>query len=208
MPEIKKTPAGRGEVTAFKGEFGNFSIFRFLLGAKSDAGRTRYQRLMDDLAEPRTILAALTSFCSPSAIDRSYPSNDLPKVVIGFDDVSEVRHRPDYSFGTPSSVAQLPKRIAWTQFTCAKGDQPEQRVVVVTVDPNRISQRCGHTATATSTMTAVATSSHILAMAFLGHVGEIWVRAFQLAFRRACDPLQRRHDLRRHGGIAPSQSRK
>jgi hypothetical protein len=45
MPEIKKTPAGRGEVTAFKGEFGNFSIFRFLLGAKSDAGRTHYQRL-------------------------------------------------------------------------------------------------------------------------------------------------------------------
>src|SRR4026207_2468947 len=114
--------------------------------------------------------AALASFCSPSAINRPYPGDDLPEVVIGLDNISEMRHRPDYSFGTPSSVAQLPKRIAGTQFTCAKGDQPEQRVVVVTVDPNRISQRCGHTATATSTMTAVATSSHILAMAFLGHV--------------------------------------
>ena len=154
----KKGPGRRGEVSAGAQRLRwNFSVSVPSWRQTNAVGRVRsFFMLCPSSRREQYQSAALTSFCSPSTIDRSYPSNDLPKVVIGFDDVSEVRHRPDYSFGTPSSVAQLPKRIAGTQFTCAKGNQPEQGVVVIAVDPNWICQRCGHPAPAPTAVAAIA----------------------------------------------------
>jgi hypothetical protein len=69
---------------------------------------------------------ALTSFRSPAAIHRPYPGDDLPEVVIGLDNVSKVRHRPDYVLGAFSSVAKLSEGIGGTQLTRAKRDEPER----------------------------------------------------------------------------------
>src|SRR5262245_60979918 len=126
---------------------------------------------------------------SPPAIDRPYPGDNLPEVVVGLDHLAEGRHRPNYKFGALSAISQLPPRISGAQLTCAKRNQPEQCIVVITVDPNWIGQRRCHAAAAAAAMAAIAACSHVLAMAFLSDAGEIGVGAFQLTFRRAGFPL-------------------
>jgi hypothetical protein len=70
---------------------------------------------------------------------RPHPSDDLPEVVIGLDNLAEVGHWPDYGLGALASVAQLPERVVGTEFTGAKRDQAEKCVVVIAIDPNGIS---------------------------------------------------------------------
>src|SRR6185437_6992952 len=94
----KKGPGRRGERLRW-----NFSVSVPFWRQTNAVGRVRsFFMLCPSSRREQDQSAALTSFCSPSAIDRSYPSDDLPEVVIGLDNISEVRHRPDHSFGTPS----------------------------------------------------------------------------------------------------------
>ena len=55
---------------------------------------------------------------------RPHPSDDLPEVVVGLDNLAEVGHRPDYGLGALAFIALLPERVVWTELTCAKRDQP------------------------------------------------------------------------------------
>ena len=91
-------------------------------------------------------IPASTSCCSPPAIHGPNPRDNLPEVVIRFDDLAKRRHRPDYSLGAFSLVAQVPESIAGTELTCAKRDQPEQCVVVITVQPSASQEACFITA--------------------------------------------------------------
>src|SRR6476660_6647304 len=147
-----------------------------------------------------------TSFRSPFTIHRPDPGDDLPKVVIGLDNLAEGRHRPDYGLGALAFVAQLPERIAGTKLTCAKRDEPEQRVVVIAIDPNLIGKGRRHAAAAPTSMAAIAACSHVLAMAFLGDAGEVCVGAFQLTFRRAGHAFHRGHGLLGRYNTASGQS--
>jgi hypothetical protein len=78
-------------------------------------------------------------FHSAATMHRPHPSDDLPEVVIGLYNFAEVRHRPDRELGALAFIAQLPERVVWTKFTCAKRNHPKQCVVVIAIDPNGIS---------------------------------------------------------------------
>jgi hypothetical protein len=106
-------------------------------------------------------------------MNRPHPGNDLPEVLISFDNFAEVRHRPNDSLRALSSEAQSPERIARTETACAKGDNPEQSVVVITVNPYRIGQWSGYTAPSAAAMAAITACSHVSAIAFLGDAGEV-----------------------------------
>ena len=48
------------------------------------------------------------------------------------------RHWPDDVFGAIAHKALLLERIAWAETTRLKRNQPEQRVVVIAINPNLI----------------------------------------------------------------------
>src|SRR5215471_10519850 len=101
-------------------------------------------------------------------------------------------HRPHHCLGTFSFIAQLPECITWAQLPCAKDNQAEQGVVIVTIDPNRIGQWRSHPSAAAAAVAAVAARSHILTMTFLGNAGKvlIWALKFSL-WRAGCDVHER-----------------
>jgi hypothetical protein len=43
------------------------------------------------------------------------------KVVVGFNNVSDVRHAPNYIFRALSLVTQISKCTTWTELSCARG---------------------------------------------------------------------------------------
>ena len=129
-----------------------------------------------------------TSRRAQLAVYRPNPGDDFPEVIIGFDGLTEGGHRPDDGLGAFAGVA-----LPLERFAGAKRNQPEQRVVIVAIDPNWIGEGRCHASAATPSMAAVAVERHVYLMTFLGDAGEVPVRAFELTFGRAGYALQRRH---------------
>ena len=92
------------------------------------------------------------------------------------------------------------KRVAWAETPGAKRDHPEQRVVVIAINPNLIGEGCRHTATTTASMAAIAVMRSIYPETFGGDTGEVRVGVFQLTSWRADRALQWRHSFL--GGMA------
>src|SRR5262245_2177107 len=76
--------------------------------------------------------------------------DDLPQIVGGLDDAAEGRHGPDHGLALDPLITRL------GQIDRAERDQPEQRVVVRTIDPRVVGERHAHAAAAAAAMTAVA----------------------------------------------------
>src|SRR5262245_12533246 len=93
---------------------------------------------------------------APLAILGPDPGDDFPDVVVRLEDLAEMRHRPDHVLRALAHEALLRKRIARAQASGAEGNHAEQRVVVVSVNPNFVGERRRHSAAATTAMTAVA----------------------------------------------------
>jgi hypothetical protein len=87
---------------------------------------------------------------------RPNPSDDFPNLIFGLDGFAEGRHRPDDVLGALAHEPLLLKRVAWAETPGAKRDHPEQRVVVIAIDPNLIGEGCRHAATTTASMAAIA----------------------------------------------------
>ena len=125
---------------------------------------------------------------------RPDPGDDFPDVILGVDDLTKGGHRPDDILGSFPYEALLLEGVARAQASGAECDQTEQGIVVAPVDPNLIGERCRHSP---ATSTAVTSAAIVGLKQFappLGDAGEIDVRAFQLASRRAHRAL--------HGRIA------
>jgi hypothetical protein len=69
---------------------------------------------------------------------RPNPSDDFPDIIISFEGFAEGWHRPDDVLGALAHEPLLLKRVAWAETPCAKRDHPEQRVVVIAINPNLI----------------------------------------------------------------------
>jgi hypothetical protein len=78
------------------------------------------------------------------------------------------------------------------QSVAAERDQPEQRVVVLAVDPHLIGQRRTHASAAATAVAAVAAGRHEFLVAFIGDLGEVRIRAFQFALGGAFGGCRRR----------------
>ena len=92
------------------------------------------------------------------------------------------RHRPDDVLGALAHKPLLLERVAWAEAACPKRDHPEQRVVVIAINPNLIGEGCRHSATTTASMAAIAVVRSVYLETFLGDAGEVRVWAFQLTF--------------------------
>jgi hypothetical protein len=114
------------------------------------------------------------------AIYRPNPGNDFPEVIIGFDGLAEGGHRPDDGLGAFAGVT-----LPFERFAGAKCNQPEQRVVIVAIDPNWIGEGRCHASAATTSMAAIAVERHVDLMTVFGDAGKVPVRAFELTFGRA-----------------------
>src|SRR4029450_6093128 len=115
------------------------------------------KRLMPALLQRRLLLGA--------GVHRPHPGDDLPQIVGGLDDAAEGRHRSNHDLGLDPLITRL------AQIHRAERDQPEQGVVVGTVDPRVVGERHAHAAAAAATMTAVAAKGEILLVARISHVG-------------------------------------
>ena len=124
---------------------------------------------------------------------RPNPSDDFPDLIIGLNGFAEGGHRPDDGLGALAHEPLLPERVAWAEATCAKRDHPEQRVVVIAINPNLIGERCRHAATTTASMAAIAVVRSVYLETFGGDAGEVRVGAFQLTSWRADRALKWRH---------------
>lgn len=119
----------------------------------------------------------------------------FPDLSVSLDDLAEGRHWPDDVFGALAHKALLLERIAWAEAASPKRDQPEQRVVVIAINPNLIGEGRRHSAATTASMAAIAVVSQVDLVTFLGDAGEVRVWAFQLTFWCADRALKRRHGL-------------
>jgi hypothetical protein len=148
-------------------------------------------------------LLASASCWSSLAIYRPNPGDDFPDLSVSLDDLAEGRHWPDDIFGALAHKALLLERIAWAETARPKRDQPEQRVVVIAINPNLIGEGRRHSSATTASMAATAVVSQVDFVTFLGDAGEVRVWAFQLTFWRADRALKRRHGLLGRG-ITPT----
>src|SRR6476646_2765491 len=135
------------------------------------------------------------------AIYRPNPSDDFPDVIIGLNGFAEGGHRPDHVLGALAHEPLLPKRVAWAETPGAKRDHPEQRVVVIAINPNLIGEGCRHASATTSSMAATAVVRSVYLETFGSDAGEVRVGAFQLTSWRADRALKRGRG-RRGRGIA------
>jgi len=126
---------------------------------------------------------------------RPNPSDDFPHIIIGFEGFAEGRHRPDDVLGALAHEPLLLKRVAWAEAACAKRDHPEQRVVVIAINPNLIGEGRRHAATTTASMAAAAVVRSVYLETFGGDAGEVRVGVFQLTSWRADRALKWRHGL-------------
>ena len=78
---------------------------------------------------------------------------------------------------------------------CPKRDHPEQRVVVIAINPDLIGEGCRHASTTTASMAAIAVVRSVYLETFGGDAGEIRVGVFQLTSWRADRALKWRHGL-------------
>lgn len=131
---------------------------------------------------------------------RPNPSDDFPDIIIGLEGFAEGRHRPDDVLRALAHEPLFLKRVAWAETTGAKRDHPEQRIVVIAINPNLIGEGCRHTATTTASMAAIAVMRSIYPETFGGDTSEVRVGAFQLTSWRADRKLQWRHGFL--GGMA------
>jgi hypothetical protein len=136
---------------------------------------------------------------------RPNPSDDFPNIIIGLDGFAEGRHRPDHVLGALAREPLLLKRVAWAETPCAKRDHPEQRVVVIAINPNLIGEGCRHATTTTASMAATAVVRSVYLETFGGDTGEVLIGAFQLASWRADRALKWRHGLLGRGIAATGQ---
>ena len=111
---------------------------------------------------------------------RPNPSDDFPDIIIGLDGFAEGRHWPDDVLGALAHVALLLECVAWAEAACAKRDHPEQRVVVIAINPNLIGEGRRHAATTAASMAATAVVRSVYLETFGGDAGEVRVGAFQL----------------------------
>ena len=131
---------------------------------------------------------------------RPNPSDDFPEIIIGLEGFAEGRHRPDDVLRALAHEPLFLKRVAWAETTGAEGDHPEQRIVVIAINPNLIGQGCRHSATTTASMATIAVMRSVYPETFGGDTGEVRVGAFQLTSWRADRALQGRHGCL--GGMA------
>src|SRR6267154_4415230 len=75
---------------------------------------------------------------------------NFPKIVGILNDGAERRHRANDVFSALTRITQLLK------FVAAKGDEPKQRVVITTVNPDVVGQRRAHAAAAAAAMATAA----------------------------------------------------
>jgi hypothetical protein len=147
-----------------------------------------------------TTHGAMRAFWSASlsaslAINRPNPSDNFPDITIGLDGLAEGRHRPNHVLGALAHEPLLLKRVAWAETAGAKRDHPEQRIVVIAINPNLIGEGCRHAATTTASMAATAVVRSVYLETFGGDIAEVRVGAFQLAYWRAHRALQWRRGL-------------
>src|SRR5262245_61530814 len=83
-------------------------------------------------------------------VHRPDPRDDLPQIVGGLDDAAKGRHGSHHDLGLDALITRL------AQIHRAERDQPEQGVVVRTIDPRVVSERHAHATAAAAAMTAVA----------------------------------------------------
>src|SRR5262245_39204493 len=104
-----------------------------------------------------------------AGVHRPDPGDDLPQIVGGLDDAAEGRHGSNYDLLLDPLITRL------AQIDRAERDQPEQGVVVRTVDPRVVRERHAHAAAATTAMTAVAAEGAISLVARIGYLGDLFV---------------------------------
>jgi hypothetical protein len=132
----------------------------------------------------RTQSSGKAGICTQSStigarLYRPDPGDDLPDVIIGLEDLAERWHRPDDDFRTLANETLLLERVAGTEATCAKRDQPEQGVIVIPIDPNRIGKWRCHGATATPAVAAIAVVRQVDLVIFFGDACEVGIGTFQ-----------------------------
>ena len=135
------------------------------------------------------------SFWPSLAMYRPNPSDDFPDIIIGLEGFAERRHRPDDVLGALSHEPLFLKRVAWAETPGAKRDHPEQRIVIIAINPNLIREGCRHATTSTASMAAIAVMRSIYPETFGGDTGEVRVGVFQLTSWRADRALQWRHSF-------------
>jgi hypothetical protein len=143
-----------------------------------------------------TTHGAMRAFWSASlsaslAINRPNPSDNFPDITIGLDGFAEGGHRPDHVLGALAHEPLLLKRVAWAETPGAKRDHPEQRVVVIAINPNLIGEGRRHAAAATASMAATAVVRSVYLETFGGDTGEVRVGGFQLTSWRADRAVKR-----------------
>ena len=138
-------------------------------------------------------------------MNRPNPSDDFPDIIIGFEGFAEGRHRPDDVLGALAHVALFLECVAWAEAACAKRDHPEQRVVVIAINPNLIGEGRRHAATTTASMAAAAVVRSVYLETFGSDAGEVRVGAFQLTSWRADRALKRGRGLPGRGIAATGQ---
>src|SRR5579883_428551 len=96
------------------------------------------------------------------------PGDDLPEIVIALDDAAERRHRRD------DVLDRLAGKALGLEILRAEGDEAEQSVVGIAVDPDAVRDRRAHAAAAAA---AVATGAAVPGENLLTFLGELLVVA-------------------------------
>src|SRR5262245_16905991 len=137
-----------------------------------------------------------------AGVHRPDPRNDLPQIVGCLDDAAEGRHGSYHDLGLDPLITRL------GQIDRTERDQPEQRVVVRTVDPRVVSERHAHAAAASAAMAAIAAEGEVFLVARLSHVADlVVVGVMQSAFRRGFDEVKRGRGVVRLAAFAAARGR-
>lgn len=109
-------------------------------------------RLLRDQMEALTSASRRVSL----AILGPDPGDDFPDVIFPRDDLTIGGHGPNNTLGPFAHEALLLEGVPGTETSGAKCDEAEQGVIVATVDPNLIGERCRHPSSTATAMTPAA----------------------------------------------------